>query len=199
MSFDKILKFEHALAEFAGAPYAIMTDCCTHAIELCLRYDQIKQCAFTPFTYLSLPMTMHKLGIAYTYQNQTTQTWIGEYKIEGTRVWDSARRLERNMYRAGAMQCLSFGHGKPLHIARGGAILLDDATAYETMLKQRYDGRDLTISPWETQQTFRVGYHYKPTIEEAEQGLALLEGIKELNPVPQFVAYPDLRQITIIQ
>ena len=27
--FDKILKFEHALAEFTGAPYVIMTDCCT--------------------------------------------------------------------------------------------------------------------------------------------------------------------------
>jgi dTDP-4-amino-4,6-dideoxygalactose transaminase len=101
------------------------------------------------------------------------------------------------MYRPGTMQCLSFGHGKPLHIGRGGAILLDDATAYETMLQQRYDGRDLTVVPWESQKTFKVGYHYKPTIEEAEQGLALLEGVKELNPEPKFVAYPDLRQITI--
>jgi len=202
MSFDKILKFERALAEFTGAPYAVMTDCCTHAIELCLRYDQIKQCSFTPFTYLSIPMLMHKLGIEYEYYPDTLphrQQWVGEYKFEGTRIWDSARRLERNMYRPKQIQCLSFGHGKPLHIGRGGAILLDDAEAYHAILQQRYDGRDLTISPWETQQTFKVGYHYKPTIEEAEQGLALLEGVKELNPVPQFVAYPDLRQITIIQ
>ena len=34
--FDKILEFETALAEYTGAPYAVMTDCCTHAIELCL-------------------------------------------------------------------------------------------------------------------------------------------------------------------
>ena len=199
MSFDKILRFETALAEFAGAPYAIMTDCCTHAIELCLRYDQVRECQLTPYTYLSIPMIMHKLGIKYTYLEHEWQRWVGEYPIVGTRVWDSARRLQKDMYRPGTMQCLSFGHGKPLHIGRGGAILLDDATAYETMLQQRYDGRDLTTSPWENQKTFRVGYHYKPTIEEAEQGLALLEGVKELNPEPREVLYPDLRLITIVE
>lgn len=192
--FDKILKFEHALAEFTGAPYAIMTDCCTHAIELCLRHDQIRSCSFTAFTYLSVAMTMHKLGIKYSLENEV---WTGEYQFHDTRIWDSARRLEKNMYRPGQMQCLSFGHGKPLHIGRGGAILLDDKAAYDAMLLQRYDGRDLNISPWETQRTFRVGYHYKPTPEEAIQGLAMLEGIKEHNPVPVHVAYPDLRTITI--
>lgn len=198
MSFDKILKFEHALSEFTGAPYTIMTDCCTHAIELCLRYDQVQECKLTPYTYLSIPMTMHKLGINYTYLDHEWQRWVGEYSIVGTRIWDSARRLQHNMYRPGTMQCLSFGHGKPLHIGRGGAILLDDEEAYTTILQQRYDGRDLTVSPWENQKTFRVGYHYKPTIEEAEQGLALLEGLKELQPKPRFVAYPDLRNIVII-
>ena len=192
--FDKILKFEHALAEFTGAPYVIMTDCCTHAIELCLRHDQIRSCSFTAFTYLSVAMTMHKLGIKYGLENEV---WTGEYQIHDTRIWDSARRLEKNMYRPGSMQCLSFGHTKPLHIGRGGAILLDDKAAYETMLLQRYDGRDLNISPWITQRTFQVGYHYKPTPEEAIQGLAMLEGIKVHAPAPVHVEYPDLRTITI--
>jgi dTDP-4-amino-4,6-dideoxygalactose transaminase len=195
--FDKILKFEQELAEFTGAPYAIMTDCCTHAIELCLRYDRVTECSFTPYTYLSVPMTMHKLGIRYQYLGHAWQRWIGEYEFLGTRIWDSARRLEKNMYRTGAMQCLSFGHSKPLHIGRGGAILLDDPVAYHEILLQRYDGRDLNISPWQEQRTFRVGYHYKPTPEEAVQGLALLEGIKETNPEPVHVQYPDLRSITI--
>jgi dTDP-4-amino-4,6-dideoxygalactose transaminase len=193
--FDKILKFEQELAKFTGAPYVIMTDCCTHAIELCLRHDRIRSCSFTAFTYLSVAMTMHKLGIKYGLENEV---WTGEYHIHDTRIWDSARRLEKNMYRPGTMQCLSFGHGKPLHIGRGGAILLDDKAAYDAMLLQRYDGRDLNITPWQTQQTFRVGYHYKPTPEEAVQGLALLEGIKETNPVPVAVTYPDLRKITIV-
>lgn len=198
--FDKILKFEQALAEFTGAPYAIMTDCCTHAIELCLRHDRITECSFTPFTYLSIPMTMHKLGINYSYFPDSLphrQQWIGEYKFELTRIWDSARRLEPGMYRPGQLQCLSFGHDKPLQIGRGGAILLDDPAAYESIIRMRYDGRDLNISPWQQQKIFKVGYHYRPTPEEAMQGLALLEGLRYDCPPPRAVVYPDLRQIII--
>ena len=199
-AFDKIFHFEQELAKFTGAPYAIMTDCCTHAIELCLRYGKIKECTFTPYTYISVPMTMHKLGIKYSYFPDSLphrQQWIGEYKFEGTRIWDSARRLEENMYHPGMMQCLSFGHDKPLHIGRGGAIILDDELAYKTMILMRYDGRDLNNIPWTKQQEFKVGYHYKPTPEEAEIGLALLEGIKFNKPAPKHVDYADLRQFTI--
>ena len=199
MSFDAILKFETALAEFTGAPRVIMTDCCTHAIELCLRYDNIQKCTFTPYTYLSIPMTMHKLGIRYEYYPDSLshrQQWTGEYKFELTRIWDSARRLESNMYRAGQMQCVSFGHDKPLAIGRGGAILLDDEAAYQTLLRMRYDGRDLTISPWVAQQEFRVGYHYRPTIEEAQRGMELLSQYQ--SQPPREVVYPDCRQISIV-
>jgi dTDP-4-amino-4,6-dideoxygalactose transaminase len=195
-AFDKIIKFEKALAVFTGAPYAIMTDCCTHAIEMCLRYDQVRSCSFSAFTYLSLPMTMHKLGIKYSLESEQ---WTGEYQIHDTRIWDSARRLEENMYRPGTMQCLSFGHDKPLHIGRGGAILLDDEQAYNDIILMRYDGRNLNTIPWTEQKQFKVGYHYKPTPEEAQQGLALLQGIKFDKPVPKHVNYADLRQFTITE
>jgi dTDP-4-amino-4,6-dideoxygalactose transaminase len=197
MTFDSIKKFELALAEFTGAPYVIMTDCCTHALELCFRHDKVEFCAFTPFTYLSIPMLMHKLDIKYYYEVGDIEKWVGEYKFRKTRIWDSARRLEENMYRPGQIQCLSFGHTKPLHIGRGGAILLDDQDTYEAIIRMRYDGRDLNTTPWESQKVFKVGYHYKPTIEEAIQGLALLEGVKLDKPKPIFVQYPDLRKITI--
>ena len=192
--FEKIKKFETELAEFTGAPYAIMTDCCTHAIELCLRYEQVRSCSFTACTYLSIAMLMHKLNIRYSLEDER---WTGEYHFYDTRIWDSARRLEKDMYRPGSMQCLSFGYDKPLHIGRGGAILLDDRKAYEDMIRMRYDGRDLSIIPWQDQREFRVGYHYKPTPEEAMQGLALLQGLREDCPKPKQVQYPDLRQITI--
>ena len=195
--FDKILKFEQELAEFTGAPYVVMTDCCTHAIELCLRYDQVQECEFTPYTYLSMPMLMHKLGIRYNYLDHVWQRWVGEYPFLKTRIWDSARRLEKNMYRPGTMQCLSFGHTKPLQIGHGGAIILDDKQAYDKIIRMRYDGRDLNISPWQSQKEFTVGYHYRPSIEDAVQGLALLEGLKEFCPEPKPVDYPDLRTITI--
>ena len=194
--FEKILEFETALAQFTGAPHAVMTDCCTHAIELCMRYDQVQTCKFTPYTYVSVPMTMHKLGIKYQYLDHEWQCWVGEYPFVETRIWDSARRLEANMYRAGQMQCVSFGHDKPLPIGRGGAILLDDKTAYQTLLRMRYDGRDLTISPWVKQQEFQVGYHYRPTIEEAERGTELLSQYQ--SQPPREVVYPDCRQISIV-
>ena len=196
-AFDRILQFERELAKFTGAPYAIMTDCCTHAIELCMRYDRVEFCAFTPFTYISVPMLMHKLGIKYTYEVGDPEQWVGEYQFRKTRIWDSARRLEENMYRPGQIQCLSFGHDKPLHIGRGGAIILDDEQAYKDIILMRYDGRDLNIKPWISQSVFRVGYHYKPTPEEAVQGLALLKGLEEFCPAPKHVDYPDLRTITI--
>lgn len=194
MSFDKIYEFEKTLAEFTGAPYAVMTDCCTHAIELCLRYENIKHCEFTAYTYLSIPMTMHKLDINYFLLDEK---WTGEYQFQHTRIWDSARRLEKDMYRSGTLQCLSFGYDKPLQIGRGGAILLDDKVAYKTLIQQRYDGRDLTITPWTSQKEFRIGYHYKPTIEEAVTGLELLKNLTEIQQRPKYVEYPDLRNITI--
>jgi dTDP-4-amino-4,6-dideoxygalactose transaminase len=191
MTFDTILEFEKMLASYTGAPYAIMTDCCTHAIELCLRYKKVKKVQFTAFTYLSVPMTMHKLNIDYEL---VPEKWTGEYRFYGTDIWDSARLLAPNMYRAGMMQCLSFGNNKPLQIGRGGAILLDDREAYGVLLRQRYDGRDLQYQPWEMQRVFDVGYHYKPTIEEAEIGL---EKLKDHDLNITHGNYPDLREITI--
>lgn len=190
--FDRIFEFEQALAKYTGSPYAVMTDCCTHAIELCLRFDRIKRTRFSAFTYLSIPMTMHKLNISY---GLTDEVWTGEYQFHGTRIWDSARRLERGMYREGQLQCLSFGNGKPLQIGRGGAILTDDVEVYDQLSQARYDGRQLSITPWQKQQVFKVGYHYKPTIEEAEIGIKLLPHVSE---PPKFVAYPDCREITIV-
>ena len=193
MTFDKILQFEQALCDYTGAPYSIMTDCGTHAIELCLRYEKPENLAFTAFTYLSIPMLMHKLGIEYRL---LPEDWTGEYRFHGSRIWDSARRLERAMYRPGQVQCVSFGHGKPLQIGRGGAILTDDRSMYDCLIEQRYDGRNLAHAPWEQQRVFRVGYHYRPTIEEAERGLELLPGLDER---PKYVRYPDCRNIRIIE
>jgi dTDP-4-amino-4,6-dideoxygalactose transaminase len=102
------------------------------------------------------------------------------------------------MYREGQMQCVSFGHSKPLQVGRGGAILLDDALAYQQLLRMRYDGRDLNVSPWQNQEMFTVGYHYRPTPEEAELASALLKGLIDLPKIPEFIEYPDLRKIKIV-
>jgi len=194
--FDKITDFEKEIAEFTGAPFAITTDCCTHAIELCLRLESVRYCKFTAFTYVSVLMTMHKLGITY---DLTDESWEGEYKIENTRIWDSARLLSPNMYRTGQLQCLSFGYTKPLDIGRGGAILTDDETFYEKVRKLRYDGRDLSIAPWIEQKKFNVGFHYKLNPEECMKGsVALKEYISKENFESKTHVYPDCRTIEIV-
>jgi dTDP-4-amino-4,6-dideoxygalactose transaminase len=141
-------------------------------------------------------MTMHKLDINYSYLQED---WVGEYLFHGTNIWDSARRLEKDMFRSGMLQCLSFGFDKPLSIGRGGAILLDDTEVYNDLKLTRYDGRDLQIQPWQAQKMFKLGYHYKPTIEEAEKGQELLKILALDNPRPKYVQYPDLRSLTIIK
>ena len=195
MSFKALFDFESALAEYTGAPYVVLTDGCTHALELCFRYDNIKQTAFTPFTYLSIPMLMHHLDIDYHYHNENHQqyNWVGEYHFEGTRIWDSARRLEPGMYRPGQMQCLSFGWTKPLQLGKAGAILLDNFEAYKLFSRQRADGRDLNV-PWETDTELILGYHYCPTLELCTRGLELLPTIE---PTSQAGIYPDLRKVAI--
>jgi hypothetical protein len=189
MSFKALFDFEAALAEYTGAPYVVLTDGCTHALELCFRYDQVKQTRFTAYTYLSVPMLMYHLGIKFTL---TDQTWSGEYQFANTRIWDSARRLEPDMYRSGQFQCLSFGWTKPLQLGRVGAILLDDPDAYQLFSRQRSDGRDLHI-PWETETELIMGWHYCPTLESCERGLELLPYVI---PKSQPGQYPDLRKIS---
>jgi len=190
MSFDTLFEFENKLSEFTGAPYVVLTDGCTHALELCFRYDQVEFCAFTPFTYLSILMLMKQLKIQYQFED--TGAWLGEYQFRKTRIWDSARLLKMDMYRPGQIQCVSFGHGKPLQLGRVGAILTDDKDVYKWCSLARSDGRDLTVAPWEQQELFAQGYHYCPTLEDCQKGIDRLNLVDQ---EPKHYQYPDLRNL----
>ena len=133
-------------------------------------------------------MLMRHLGIGF---EMTDEAWTGEYQFADTTIWDSARRLERGMYRPGQMQCLSFGWTKPLQLGKAGAILLDDEEAYRKFSRQRSDGRDLNI-PWETETELILGWHYCPTLELCARGLELLPTVE---PKSQPGVYPDCRKI----
>lgn len=192
MGFDQLFEFEQAIAHYTGAPYAVVTDGCTHALELCLRYEMITSVELTAYTYISVVQMLRQLGIDYTLR---TEYWTGEYQLKGTRIWDSARRLEPDMYRPGQLQCLSFGHGKPLELGRCGAILLDNSAEHLMFSCMRSDGRDLRISPWQQQEYFDSGYHYCPTLETCARGLELLPTVVAQS---QQIHYPDLRSITFV-
>jgi len=188
VSFDVLFDFENALAEYTGATYVVVTDCCTHAIELCMRIDNVNVTDFTAYTYLSIPQLMRNLNINF---KMTSERWVGEYQFHGTNIWDSARRLERNMYRQGQKQCLSFGNKKPLQLGRCGAILLDDVEQYRQLSRMRSDGRDLRQEPWQDH-TVTQGYHYCPTLEICRSGI---EKLSQVNQVPKYHPYPDARNL----
>lgn len=210
MSFylDPIFDFEKALAKYTGAPYAIVTDSCTHALELCFIYSNVKECQFTAYTYIGILMLMHKLNIKYSL---TDERWSGEFRFHKTNIFDSARKLQKNMYISGQFQCLSFGTTKPLEIGRVGAILTDNKDAYEKLSMMRSDGRNLRDESWQksqfidsveyqskltwgNQRHFNIGYHYCPTISDCKRGLELLKNFKSSS---QTVAYSDCRLIHI--
>tara|TARA_B110000305_G_C19328554_1_gene582740 strand:- start:380 stop:1036 length:657 start_codon:yes stop_codon:yes gene_type:complete len=176
--YDIIFKFEEQLAEYTGAPYAVTTDCCTHAMELCFRYlESIGEkptdlISIPKHTYLSVPMMLKKINIPFNYYDND---WIGEYQFHGSPVWDSARLLAEQMYIGKDFQCLSFGVGKPLQLGRGGAILTSSKSAYEWLSRARSDGRDLKISPWKDDTYEFIGYHYNMTIEQAAKGIIMLD------------------------
>lgn len=196
--FDAVKDFENLLKDFTGAPYVIVTDCCTHAIEIALRIKRPKKSTFPGRTYLSVVMLMHKLGIDYEL---TDQQWSQDrrYQIRGSDTWDCARYLEPGMFQQGHIQCLSFNRGKPLEIGKGGAILTDDPEIADRANRMRYDGRDIfRYSPWTTQKKFELGFHYYMRPEECIIGMNLLDAGKILDQPRSVFAYPDCRDIEIV-
>jgi len=194
--FDAILEFESNLCDYTGAPYCVTTDCCTHAIEMVMRLLEVKNTAFPCRTYLSVLMTMHKIGIQYTLKDEH---WTGQYKFDKTNVWDSARAFSNNMYTPGTIQCVSFGMTKPLAIGLGGCVLTDDRNLYDNLSRMRYDGRDIfKHSPWVIQKKFSVGYHYYMRPEECVIGINMLANQQFTYQKEEFYNYPDCRNIQIV-
>jgi dTDP-4-amino-4,6-dideoxygalactose transaminase len=164
---QQVEKFEQLIAEFYGAPYAVAVDCCTHAIELCLRLTKPKHVLCPTRTYLSVPMTFKKLDIEWDFVDYN---WNNFYFIGNTNIVDAAVYWERKGYIPNTMMCLSFQHKKHLSLGRGGMILLDNLTQYNELKKMRYDGR-LDDIPWKDQDIDSFGYHYYMTPETAEKGI----------------------------
>lgn len=195
MDYAVLDQFEKTLCAYTGATYAVLTDSCTHAIELCLRQQNITGTVGMPRnTYISALMVLYKLGLTVKF---TDEQWRYEYNYQGTKIWDSARGLDQNMYRPGQMQCLSFGHTKRLEIGHGGAVLLDNKQDYLEIKRMAYDGRDLTVKPWQNQVDWHVGYHYNMRLEDAVKGNTMLTNGDLKSIDSQRVDYPDVSKLSI--
>ena len=189
ITWNAVEKFEKALAEFAGAPYAVATDCCTHAVELGLRYEQPQVVRMTKHTYLSIPMTVKHLGISLELIDEQ---WEDYYHLHESTVIDAAPLWEPNMYVAGSLFCLSFQHKKPLSLGRAGAILTDNHQAYEWLKRAVYDGRT-PGTPWKNDTVPFMGWHYYMTPEDANKGLKKMK-TAEMVDRPLWRNYPSVTQ-----
>lgn len=189
-----VTKFEETIAEFYGSKYAVATDCCTHAIELCLRYTEEKFVTSQKHTYLSVPMTFMKLNLRWAWHDTY---WKDYYYLGNTNIIDAAVYWKRDSYIRDSFMCLSFQHKKHLNVGRGGMILTDDYTAYTQLKKMSYDGR-LPDVAWAEQDVDTLGYHYYMTPETAQMGLDRFLTVKDSEPRQwSYKDYPDLSTMKV--
>jgi dTDP-4-amino-4,6-dideoxygalactose transaminase len=191
--------FEDKVAAFAGCKYAIAVDCCTHALELSLRYllsiGEIKKrvVGIPVHTYISVPMMLNQLNFKINYHQEP---WTGLYQLKGTRVYDSAVRWMERMFIGGdALQCLSFQIKKRIPIGRGGMILTNDEQAANWLRLARYDGRDMSLPYDHPDHVKMQGYHYYMTPEDAARGLILMNQIPGGSDTGNDTTYPNVQKM----
>jgi dTDP-4-amino-4,6-dideoxygalactose transaminase len=131
MSFNKIKEFEGKIAEFFGAPYAVAVDCCTHGIELSLRYSNSKKINVPKRTYISVPFLANKLGLELEWRDED---WVDYYHV-CPGIIDAAVLWKKDSYVPGTLMSVSFQFRKHLSLGRGGIILTDDKVAAEELKK----------------------------------------------------------------
>jgi len=196
MSFNIVKKFEDAVADFYGAPYAVATDCCTHGVELCLRYTKADNIVLPTRTYISIPFTAEKLGLGWAFEDFE---WKDYYQISNTNIIDAAVYWKKGGYKPKTFMCLSFQYQKHLSLGRGGMILTDSKEAAEELKKMSYDGRS-PDKPWREQDISSMGYHYYMTPETAQKGLEALEEAKQREPRQwEWEDWPDLREMPVFK
>jgi len=197
---DFIEAFEKKLSDFTGAPYVVVLDRCSNAILLAAKYLQSKTTSRLDIsipnnTYMSVPMTLMNYGFKIYFEHQK---WESGYQIGSSPIWDYAVGLSENMYQSGQYQCLSFQQKKSIPIGTGGAILLDDEDAYNTLKRMRHDGR-LTHIPtaYEIENNpddIILGYHMNMTPDQAAKGILLMNQTNNY-PVGGYKNYPDISNL----
>jgi len=197
MSFSAISEFERQIASFFGAPYAVAVDCCTHGLELCLRYKNIKHYSVPKRTYISVPFLAKKLNISFEWREED---WKEYYYLGTTNIIDAAVLWRKNSYVSNTLMCVSFQYKKHLSLGRGGVILTDDEKSFKVLKKMSYDGREQNDVPWSEQNIDTFGLHYYMTPETAKLGLKKLPLAITTKPKEWSVKdWPDLTNMDVFK
>jgi dTDP-4-amino-4,6-dideoxygalactose transaminase len=195
--FNTVTEFENKISEFFGSPYAVAVDCCTHAIELCLRHQNIRHYTVPKRTYISIPFLAKKLNITFDWREEE---WEDYYYLGETNIIDAAVLWKENSYIPGTFMCVSFQFRKHLSLGRGGIILTDNENSFKILKKMSYDGRELNDVPWFKQNIDTYGLHYYMTPETAKLGLDKLPHAIATEPRKWNVNdWPDLTKMDIFK
>jgi dTDP-4-amino-4,6-dideoxygalactose transaminase len=190
---------ENRIANFFGAPYCALTDCCSHAIFLSLKYlmaigelEKYDDIVIPNHTYVSVPMQILHCELHVKYLDYI---WRGSYQLFPTRVRDAAVTWKRNSYAGNDLMCLSFQIKKVIPTGRMGAVLTDDKEAYDFIKLASYDGRDLS-TPYDSPEHVKmIGWHYYATPEDAARTLLLMDKITKEGDYMGSEDYPDVSQM----
>lgn len=191
--------FEKKLADYSGSNYAVLTDCCSNAIFLCLKYLDHKGKVEVPkHTYVSVPMQVIHAGAKLEF---IEMPWQGIYRLAGTNIIDGAGRFRPGMYEDKlALHTLSFQIKKRVPIGKGGAILTNSKAAYEWLKLASYDGRDLTTPYDSVGHVKNLGWHFYMTPEDAARGILIMDELgSDLDDVMSSNNYPDLTKMEVFK
>lgn len=221
MDFIKI--FEQKLIEYTGFKYAICVDCCTNGILLSFEMfkrngliDKNKPLKITPYTYMSVPMTLQNNGWKIEFDvdliYEPFGEWKGKYAISNRSdpycVIDAATDLHENMIQEydnekwyNYIVCVSFQQKKRLPLGRGGVIFTNNQIWANQLYRLRYDGRNAYISDNDeiinNPNDIVCGYHCYMEPDKAARGILLLNQKNLLHPYIQHTwkEYQDLRRL----
>lgn len=200
--YDITAEFERRLCEYTGAPYAVAVDNQSNALFLSLIREGIigKRIGIPSHTYPSVPCEIiHAGGIVDFYYS--SKVLRGEYRLQGTNVWDSALRFTAGMYRNGQTQCLSFtGPYKHLKLGKGGAILTDSEEDYNWYKRARFSGRN--ECSYHEDSLDMLGWNFYLLPEIAARGVRDMNQFYNLDGSPKDMPdielpYPDLSKFPI--
>lgn len=197
------------LSDYTGSPYVVCVDNQSNALKLALIYERefggwdifSQKVKIPSRTYMSVPCEVINVGGELEFLNVEGNTIKGAYRLEPTRVIDSALRFTADMYEENTFMCISFtGAYKHFKLSKGGCILTDNEHAYNWFKKARNSGRNEVSYHEDTFDQVGINCYLMPEI--SARGVLLMNQFYNIDGSKKHqedleLPYPDLSQFPI--